>query len=334
MNQQDEGMKGVPYEDDTISLIDLIAVVVRYRRVVVIGTVLVFLATLGALYLPPLAGLGSAENGRQYRVEQKLQIQPLSSEVSKYASIELGRTFQEVMTDPRVVIDPYRELLEEEDPIQDSREERSPEKLTREELTTYLSEEFIGGAYKVTRDGNTITVSLVSEDAEQTQTFLAAVVERARQEISVRLAPQLARTEATIAEVIDITGDSIAQVVSQGIQDTGSFGSTEAVDSLLARISTSASGLIGELRDLTYVQNEVVSIKGNVGALVTPINEPLVYALPQEQGRDPKMILVIATITAFFLTVFLAFVLEYVRRVRKDPEEMGKLRAAWRREDL
>jgi hypothetical protein len=40
---------------------------------------------------------------------------------------------------------------------------------------------------------------------------------------------------------------------------------------------------------------------------------------------------VIATITAFFLTVFLAFVLEYIRRVRQEPEEMAKIEAAWRR---
>jgi uncharacterized ion transporter superfamily protein YfcC len=55
-----------------------------------------------------------------------------------------------------------------------------------------------------------------------------------------------------------------------------------------------------------------------------------VVSSPSGAGRTTKVI--VAAISAFFLTVFLAFVLEYVRRVQADPEESAKLRSAWRRE--
>tara|TARA_B100000614_G_scaffold262373_1_gene295520 strand:- start:1323 stop:2618 length:1296 start_codon:yes stop_codon:yes gene_type:complete len=48
--------------------------------------------------------------------------------------------------------------------------------------------------------------------------------------------------------------------------------------------------------------------------------------VPQKRsGPSRSMISVIATITAFFLSVFLAFVLEYLDRARTDPEEGRKL---------
>ncbi len=45
----------------------------------------------------------------------------------------------------------------------------------------------------------------------------------------------------------------------------------------------------------------------------------------QKAGPSRAMISIITTITAFFLSVFLAFVLEYFSRVKEDPEESQKL---------
>ncbi|MFW5811944.1 MAG: hypothetical protein ACOCWS_03080 [Alkalispirochaetaceae bacterium] len=44
---------------------------------------------------------------------------------------------------------------------------------------------------------------------------------------------------------------------------------------------------------------------------------------------DPSraMLSIVTTITAFFLSVFLAFVLDYFDRVKEDPEEGEKLKA-------
>ena len=45
------------YEDDTISLIDLIAVVVRHRTLIIVGTVLAGILSILALYVGPRVGL-------------------------------------------------------------------------------------------------------------------------------------------------------------------------------------------------------------------------------------------------------------------------------------
>lgn len=50
-----------------------------------------------------------------------------------------------------------------------------------------------------------------------------------------------------------------------------------------------------------------------------------------KSGPSRGMISIIVTVTAFFLSVFLAFVLEYVDRVRHDPVEMAKLQSLRRR---
>ena len=50
-------------------------------------------------------------------------------------------------------------------------------------------------------------------------------------------------------------------------------------------------------------------------------------------GSGGRMVLMVVTLfAAFFLMVFVAFVLQYARTVRGDAEEMAKLRAAWRGE--
>ncbi len=47
---------------------------------------------------------------------------------------------------------------------------------------------------------------------------------------------------------------------------------------------------------------------------------------PEARGRNPAVIVVVAVFAGLFLGVFLAFVLNYINQVRKDPEAMRKLK--------
>ncbi|MDA3947811.1 MAG: hypothetical protein PF508_01180 [Spirochaeta sp.] len=323
MNDKMEHSIPASYDDDTISLIDLLAVTIRYRIVILGGTILVFIVALAVVYGMPALGITFDEDVERFRVEQKFQVQALSPEVRNYVDVNLMTAFLDVMTDPLILQGPYRNLLGDDD------DQRSPE-----QLATFLTNDFIGNSFTVSADAasGVVTVTLTTDDTEVARVFLGAIVERARQELSVRVEPQLARAQMTIATALDTTTNSIDQLLIQRIGEAGTVDDPAVIASILTNVSTSGAGLLMELYDLNYVRNQILNIKGNAGTLIAPINQAIVYALPDSD--NPRMVIVIATITAFFLTVFLAFVLEYMRRVRNDPEEMGKLRAAWRREDV
>ncbi|AHC16497.1 GumC family protein [Salinispira pacifica] len=46
-------------------------------------------------------------------------------------------------------------------------------------------------------------------------------------------------------------------------------------------------------------------------------------------GPDRKILLIVATLAAGFMAVFIAFILEYIRKIREDDTEQSKLKEAW-----
>lgn len=114
-----------------------------------------------------------------------------------------------------------------------------------------------------------------------------------------------------------------------------------AIDSLGFR-SAELPGLIFEFERLTReldVQSAIyrsLSQEAEVTRLSSMSRAPVFQILEapevpeQKSGPSRAMTAIIATITAFFLSVFLAFVLEYIHRVQQDPEEGEKLSAVKR----
>jgi hypothetical protein len=90
---------------------------------------------------------------------------------------------------------------------------------------------------------------------------------------------------------------------------------------------------VGDISTLLAAETALERAQGllqDPSRLFTVATEPIVF---EGEGGGGRMVRMVVTLfAAFFLMVFLAFVLQYARTVQGDAEEMAKLRAAWRGE--
>lgn len=305
------------YEEDTISLIDLVAVVVRHRLLIILGTILVGIVAVAALTLGPAAGL---EIGPQteYTGERRMLVAAIPPDISSYVAVDTAAAVRTILNDPQFIGEIYRPLELEPPP------DRSPE-----EYLSMIRRNLINGdAYRISWDGNTriLTISYTAADTETVTGFLDAVVAALPAELDRQLAPRFAEAAAFVSETLDQTRETLATVARDAVAESA----VVAVDAAaVARLIEQDGALsIISLNEQQRAITRLERFAASPAALLTPVGNPAIFA---DQSGSRSMIVIIATITAFFLAVFLAFVLEYVRRVREEPEEMEKLRSAWER---
>lgn len=290
------------YDEDTISLIDLIAVVVRHRRLIVIGTILAAIGAVAVVSLMPDFGI-PAEPAPTYTVEQQAEQQlvlyQIPEEFRRYITVDPSTAIQALLTNPRFIGEIYRIAG------------GTPATGSPEQYLAQIRQNVIGGSYTVEWDSATAsqrriaTLSYSAATPEAAQGFLDALTARLGDELTAQIGAQLADDASTV---------------------------TAAIDRLTAIDEN--DGL--SLGTLAYTEQQLQAFADDAGRFYTVLEGPAVYEVhvqtEQTPSRSSSTVIVIATITAFFLTVFLAFVLEYIRRVKTDREEMGKLETAWRRE--
>lgn len=135
--------------------------------------------------------------------------------------------------------------------------------------------------------------------------------------------------EALLQETVDKMSMDLATMVTDTVQRLAGRPDETTMEDAITYLDRTGSSAVFAFRDAQQSMQRLRRLQENAGALYTVSGGPIVYADTEGTGRSTTVI--IATITAFFLTVFLALVLEYVRRVRQDTEEMEKLREAWKR---
>lgn len=309
------------YDEDTISLVDLIAVVVRHRRLIIIGTFLAGLLSVAALYLGPAVGL---EVGPEtvYTAERKILVGKVPTDLEQYLSLDPAPRLQSILGDPDFIGEVYAPF--EKDP---------PEDRSRERYLSMIRREVIGETYTVAWDGSTriITLSFTNSTPEDAGAFLSALTAAASAEFTSQVGPQVTEAIEVVEATLSDTQRAVARLTEMAVQRVGSSAvSGITAQEVLASLELSGGTTLGALADLTYARERLLIFAGSSRALLTVVDGTTIFEELSGTGRST--IVVITTITVFFMTVFLAFVLEYIRRVRQDREEMAKLEAAWRRE--
>ena len=307
------------FEEDTISLVDLVAVVVRHRRLIIGGTILVALAVIAALYAPAPAGLEIGPQ-REFTVERSLYIASIPPGAAQYVNLDIPAAVRGVLADPRVVGNVYREF--EEDP---------PEDRSQEQYLTMVRRDIIDQRLRVSWDNNTrtITLSFAGPDSASTAAFLQELLHATSAALSRTLQPLLMQATQDLATSLESTQAVLAQLVSESVGQTAGPGGSITPEAVLMTLNSSGGPTLSAFNETRATLDRMEAIAQEPASLLRPLGSTAVY---EEPTGSRSMIVIISTITAFFLTVFLAFVLEYIRRVKEDPEEVGKLTAAWRRE--
>jgi hypothetical protein len=306
------------YEDDTISLIDLVAVVVRHRRLILVGTILTGVIAAAFLFFGPMAGLDVGPTP-EYTVQRRISVDSLPSELRDVVSVTPSTELRAMLTDLGVVGNAYRQL------------EREPDEEMSEGRRNVAIRRFASEKYSISWSGETetITVSVTTDDPAYGADFLETVIAEAGAAVTVRINTRLEEQRDALETNLAATRAELERLALQAAERVSQSPLGVTPESVLGQLDVGGTAAITSLFRMESALAALDDISGSSETLYRV--EPGTIVFEEETGSGRTTTVVIATITAFFLTVFLAFVLEYIRRVRQEPEEMEKLQSAWRR---
>jgi capsular polysaccharide biosynthesis protein len=287
-------------EEDEISLVDLLVVLLKHWKMIVIVPVVVALAAGVYLFFK-----STPKNEGPTETSLTLTINPLVKQFSGTVNLEdLISNFY--LKDLDLL---YQALKDVE--IKHITSIELPPK--SEEALYIVKSLLIDGKtpqntvltnddtpYVIENTNGVIRITVRFSDKDQSAQFLRLVTDAVKVKISDLLLP-IAKKEVEDYEKLLNEGSKSASNLLQ--------------NSLAVRYSTYSSAQ-------RYIQGDQIPII---------LSNPTTVKLPVT-ATSSKLILAVSILAALFFTVFLAFVLEAIENVRKDPEAMAKIRSALKKE--
>lgn len=323
-----------PIQDDTVSLIDILAVLLRHRRLIVSITVIVTLAAVVALYVLPALGLSQryqapsrVVRGSQSRAVARVQVQALPEITYPYLastadSVQSLATTTWLMAQVTVRLDDLNTIAAAWRPFA----ERRPETAPPDTPTAYLVavQRDVVPLLEVESDATTsiITVSYHAGRPEDASQFVDTLLDGAIDAVAEQIGPSLAQVERTTREALDQSTTMVERLIAQ-IPSSGAPGSNQTLQSTVVP-------MLDELVELQAARAVIDSLAQNPAALYSRIGTTTVEPKSRSQWNRSTLVIAVFAVTLVF-AIFCAFVLEYVRRVKAQPSELEKLRSAWRR---
>ena len=281
--------------DEEISLIDLFAVLLRYRKLIIIGTLVV--TFLAGLYLFVLPMLMQSMDKKESIVIYDAAINRLPLNVERQlpnatgnANMVLGLAMSN-MKDLPFFASVYKDALIF------SLSDKGPE--TEVDLNRIVRDSFdekkvvvgsgsLGGSVK-------IQLTVPNGNIEKTDAFVQDLVNETNEKLKVYLFPLVENLRKTTAETI-------------------------------SALENQTNMMLDSTQDLNKILLDIDSFMTVFDHFISLESAP--FILPVAQGRMMK--LVIVAFAAFFVTVFLAFVLNAIKNIKADPQASKVLSEAWK----
>ena len=311
-----------PYvADDEISLVDLLVVLIRRRRLVIGLPLLVGALVAGVLYLGPMVGAGATPVA-QYEATLTIEVPPLPAELDSIVGFNLLTTAHELLSDLRIVAAAYREAFPGRHETADTAEFHS-----------FLSREVVGSALqgRMDRVGGLLTVTYRDTSADGAAAFVDALVAEMYRDLDQRLSRRVSGAISVREQALSASAEELRSTIQAAIEGSSAPGG--ALDAAQATVQAALEATSGGMRTFSAKAYELEALRVflvNESYPFVPLGEAVASRASAGASRAVK--LVVSVFAAFFLAVFLAFVLEYIRRLRSDPGESAKIRAAWNRE--
>ena len=280
--------------EDEISLIDLFAVLIRYRKLVVIGTLAVALAAFACFFVLPKF-VPSLDSGKQ-TVIYDVETERLPPSLYSMINYDILTSAISYMQNASVIADVQKEFSV----IVDEK------KFSSEKLYNLAVKQAIDhGIFLVKKSdipGNitvTCTISNAPEKYESLKSFMQELAKVTSDHIEKTLMPEINLLEKNADSFIEMYGNATTSASKRG-------SSAETVN--YADISADAKAF-----KLKY--NGFVSISENE------------FVIPMPAKRSIKFI--IAVFAAFFVFVFIAFLMNAVENIKKDTYASNLIKKAW-----
>ena len=272
-------------EDDEISLIDLFAVLIKHRFMIILGTSIV--AVLCIFYLFVLPNVYEKANKHSVTIEYNYHINSLSNALAQ----ELG--FSDQKQNVIVSLTKYNltnlpfisEEIKKYNPFQDDFE-----KMTSYEYNRYIqnivNKKAIDTEISPMNTDLTIKITVPENNISVANEMIADIINGTTAEMEAYIFPKL---------------DAIEKSINDSLSGSDSNQKMLETQSLIRNFKTSYTGFL------------------------TSSGEPFILLEPL--GRLKKLIII--TFAAFFIFVFIAFLLNAIDNIKEDAEASDKIKTAW-----
>jgi hypothetical protein len=278
-------------EEDEISLIDLFSVLIKHRFMIIAGTIAVGVIGIAYLFLLPI--LMKSTDKHAVTIEYTYQIDSLPLALEQ----ELGFSDQK----QKVIVSLASYNMNRLTLLADEVKKYNPFGAELDEMTPYAYNRYIQTLSKEKK--YTVTISPMQTELIVTLTVPENNISQASLMVNDIVSNTVTEIENYIFPKID--------AIEKATNDSLSF-----VDSGDSSTSTQ------KLKD---TQVQIKNFKTTYEAFLVESGEPFILLEPL--GRLKKLIIIV--FAAFFIFVFIAFLLNAVENIKKDPEASEKIKTAW-----
>ena len=285
--------------EDTISLIDLLVVLLRYRVWIAAITVAGLLVSLVYFWVLPKFELVKVTADTSYTTQVTVNIVNPPGLLGAYFDTNTANLTQAWFQNLSLVTQVYREFMVKNNDLY------QPDQFyTLGSLETYLQESVLGKSLKVAFDSATVAVKVTLDDVDATRAkkFLAALSAKVKAQVTAVLQKRIENARQALE-------DSAASL------NASTTGTQERILAL------------SDLRQKQFLLSQLVQDKNfpfqQQGDLV--VLQQVSGKSTNNKGLSPSLMVVVLSLGSFFAAIFLAFVFEYLRRVRTNADDMRKI---------
>lgn len=275
--------------EDEISLIDLFAVLVRYRKLVVIGTLAVALAAFAWLFVLPK--FVPSLNKKTLTISYALKTERLPSSVAFSVNYDILLTATNYMNDVRVLADAQREFSI----FADEKKVPSVSAYNKQIQDAIDKEKFVAKRSPIA-DTIAVTCKIPIEKEDFADDFIKKIAKMVSDYIEADLMPEINTLEDNADMILEKYGDL-------GLSEKKSSSFTKYAD----------------------ISSDIKAFKLKHDMFVQLLDDAFVITDPA--GRTIKFI--VATFAAFFIFVFTAFLLNAIENIKNDENAVSLIKKAW-----
>ena len=284
--------------EDEISLIDLFAVLVRYRKLVVIGTLAVALAAFAWLFVLPK--FVPSLNKKTLTISYALKTERLPSSVAFSVNYDILLTATNYMNDVRVLADAQREFSI----FADEKKVPSVSAYNKQIQDAIDKEKFVAKRSPIA-DTIAVTCKIPIEKEDFADDFIKKIAKMASDYI-----------EADLMLEINTLEDN-ADMILEKYGDVG----------LSEKKSSSSSSSSSSFTNYADISSDIKAFKLKHDMFVQFLDDAFVITDPAGRTRTIKFI--VATFAAFFIFVFTAFLLNAIENIKNDENAVSLIKKAW-----
>ena len=282
--------------EDEISLIDLFAVLIRYRKLIVIGTLAVAVAAFAWLFVLPkfVPSLNKKTLTISYALKTERLPASVLPSVNNYSILWTAINY---MKDVRVLADVQREFSI----FADEKKASSVSAYNKQIQDAIDKEKFVVKTSPIV-DTIAVILKIPVEKKEFADDFIKKIAKMTSDYIETDLMPEI---------------DTLEDNADRILEKYGEMGLSEKKASASASASASVN--------YADISSDIKSFKAKHDDFVKSLDDAFVITDPA--GRAMKFI--IAVFASFFVFVFISFLLNAVANIKTDPYASNLIKKAW-----